>query len=114
MTARAFCTVTASTKRNASLGSGRTGAAVANLSSLAITPLWPLDGGTVQSLGLDSPREYLMCYHVPATPQTALPDVQEGDILVVASVEYPVQYVDDWTDGAVPCSRIVVQRVQGS
>jgi len=113
MSARAFCTVTASTKRNADLGSGRTGAAAENLASIAITPLWPLDGGIVQSLALQSPREFLMTFHVPVDGES-LPDVLEGDILTVDSVDYPIQYVDDWTDGTIPCLRIVVQRVQNN
>lgn len=112
MSARSFCTVTASTKRNADLGSGRTGAPATNLASLAITPLWPLDGGAVQSLAISSPREYLMAFHVPDGED--LPDVAEGDMLTVAGIDYPIQYVDTWTDGDVPSLRIVVQKVQGT
>lgn len=112
MSARSFCTVTASTKRNEALSGGRTGAPTVNLASLAITPLWPLDGGAVQSLGISSPREYLMAFHVPESEN--LPDVAEGDMLTVDGVDYPIQYVDDWTDGDVPSLRIVVQKVQGT
>lgn len=112
MTARTFCTITASTKRNVDLGSGRTGAATENLASLAVTPLWPVSADTVRSEGLNSPREYKECYHVPSG--AALPDVIEGDVLVHGGSEYPIYSVAEWTDSGVPCLRIVVQEVKDS
>lgn len=111
MTALAFCTVTASTKRNADLGSGRTGAATTYLATLAITPLWPVGAETIRLLDLNSPREVKECFHVPAAG-ASLPDVRERDTLVIGSSEYPVQYVGEWTDGDVPCLHIVVQEVK--
>ena len=113
MSAAAFCTVTASTKRNTDLGGGKRGAAVANLTELAITPLWPLSGETVRLLGVTGAqlRELKECYHVPAAG-VALPDVLEGDVLVVAGAEYPINYVSEWTDGAVPTLHIVIGEVK--
>lgn len=113
MSARDFCTVTASTKRNADLGSGRVGAAVTYLASLLITPLWPVDQQTVRAFDLNSPRENKQCYHVPLAGED-LPDVVEGDILVVGSVEYPVQHVSEWTDGDVASLYLIVQEVKGT
>lgn len=109
--AASFLTVTASTKRNQDLGSGRTGSPVTYLASLAITPLWPVSPETVNELALNSPREYKECYHVPSSG-TTLPDVKEGDVLVVGSTEYPVSYVGEWTDGSIPTLHIVVQEVK--
>lgn len=110
MTAASFCTVTASTKRNTTTG-GRTGAATTNLSSLLITPLWPLNQETTRALGIDSPREFRQCFHVP-NGTTTLPDVMEADLLVVNGVEYPVYYVGEWQDGDVPCLDIIVQELK--
>jgi len=112
MTARSFCTITASTKRNVSLGGGRTGAAVTYLASLLVTPLWPVSADTVRSEGLNSPREYKECYHVPSG--VTLPDVLEGDVLVHGGSSYPIFSAAEWTDGSVPCLRIVVQQIKGS
>lgn len=108
-----FCTVTASTKRNADLGSGRTGATATNLSSLLITPLWPLDRDIITQLDINSPREYKQCFHVPATG-AALPDVVEGDVLTVASADYRVYYVGEWESNSLACLRILVQEVKGT
>lgn len=109
-----FCSVTASTKRNPSAVSGKIGAPVAKLSSLAVTPLWALRPETIQSLGINSPREYRECYHVP-TGDT-LPDVLEGDVLVHGGTEYIIDSVAEWPDigAGVPCLQIVVSAVKGT
>lgn len=113
MTAAAFCTTTASTKRNTDLTGGKRGPAVANLTSLLITPLWPVSGETVRLLGLTGAqlRELKECFHVPAAG-VALPDVREGDLLVVAGAEYPVSFASEWTDGDIPTLHIVVGEVK--
>ena len=110
--AHPFTTVQASTKRSESLGSGRTGAPITHLSALAITPLWPLQQGTVRELAIESPREFKEAYTVP--DGDVLPDVREGDVLVVGGREYPVWWVGEWGDlaGGVPCLHIIVQEVK--
>lgn len=113
MSARSFCSVTASTKRNPAVSGNKKGAAVTNLASLLITPLWPVGNETIRTLDLNSPREMLEAYHVPAAGD-ALPDVKERDILVVGSNEYPIDWVGQWTDGDVPCLHIVVGEVKAS
>ena len=113
MSARSFCTVEASTKRNQDLGSGRTGAPVANLASLLVTPLWPVSRETINVLALNSPREFKECFHVPAA-EASLPDVVEGDVLTHGGVDYHIDHVAEWTDGDVPCLHIVVQEVKGT
>lgn len=111
MSARSFCTVTASVKRNATVA-GITGAPVTHLASLLITPVWPIQRvDQVQALlELASARELKECYHIPAT--TTLPDVKEGDLLVVGSAEYPILHVMEWTDSDVPALQIIVQEVK--
>lgn len=113
MSASDFCTVTASTKRNTDLGSGRTGAAAENLASLAVTPLWPVSRETTQLLDLPRPVEFKECFHVPGAG-VALPDVVEGDILVHGGSEYPVHYAGEWADSDVPTLLLVVQQVKGT
>lgn len=115
MTALAFCTVTASTKRSEDLGSGRKGAPIANLASVAVTPLWPLQPETVRELNINSPREYKECYHVPAAG-ASLPDILERDVLTHGGSDYIVYSVAEWSDisGGVPCLRVVVQQVKGT
>lgn len=113
MSARAFCTVEASTKRNASLGSGRTGAAALYLSGLLVTPPWPVSRETVRLLDLASPREFKETFHVPLAG-AALPDVIEGDVLVAGGNEYRIDHAAEWTDGDVPTLHLVVQEVKGS
>lgn len=114
MSARAFCTVTASTKRNQSLAGNVTGAAVEYLTGLMVTPLWSLRPETIESLGITSPREFKEVYHVPTGD--SLPDIVEGDILVHGGVDYPVDHVAEWPDlnGGVPSLQIVVQQVKHS
>lgn len=113
MTARAFCTVTASTKRNTTVSGNKKGAATTNLASLAITPLWPVSRETIRTLDLNSPREMKECYHCPL-PGVALPDVRERDILVVGANEYVIDWVGEWTDGDVPCLQIIVGEVKAA
>lgn len=104
-----MCTVTASTKRSTG---GNTPAT--NLASLLITPLWPLSPQTQSLVELNSPREAKECYHVP-TAGGSLPDVAEGDRLVIGSTEYPVLYAAEWTGidaNDIPCLHIVVQEIK--
>lgn len=111
MSAREFCTVTASTRRAEALAGGVVGAAVDYLEELLITPLWPVTPDTVASLGLNSPREFKEAYHVPAAGAD-LPDVVEGDLLVVEGEVYIVDSVAEWVDGGIPSLHIVAQQVK--
>lgn len=113
MSARSFCLVTASTKRNPAVSGNKKGAATTHLASLLITPLWPVGNETIRTLDLNSPREMKECYHCPL-PGDALPDVKERDILVIGSSEYPIDWAGEWTDGDVPCLHIVVGEVKAS
>jgi len=106
-----ICTVKASTKRNPDLGDGVSGPLEINLKKLMITPLYPVSGETVRTLALNSPREIKECYHVPACGAD-LPDVKEGDRLIVDGMEYPISFVEEWPDPHLPSLHIVVAEVK--
>jgi len=114
MSIDAFCTIQSSTKRNSDLGNGIRGGAVTYLTSLMITPLYPLSGQTVRMLNLSGAqlRETKECFHLPGAG-SALPDVREGDRLVLDGVEYPVSYVAEWQDADLPSLHIVVGEIKG-
>jgi len=86
-----MATVTASTKRPPALSSGVRGAATTNLSSLACLPLDPVDAELRARVAIDTPHELLQTF-----VQGGL-DIEEGDILVVGGVDYPIRAVEDWT-----------------
>lgn len=114
MSARDFCTVTASTKRGEGLANGIIGPAIEYLTGVAITPLWPVTAATAESAGLSSPREYKEAYHIPAAGDE-LPDIVEGDLLVVEGEEYIVESAAEWGDisaTGVPTLQLVVQEVK--
>lgn len=110
---RAFTTVSASTTRSTTLAGNRTGAAATYLTGLLITPLWPLNASTVESLGISSPVEAKECYFVPSANEP-LPDIVEGDGLIVGGVSYPIDNVSEWTAvaGLPACLRIVVNSIK--
>ena len=113
MSLQSFCTITASTKRSTVDINGRKAAPTTNLSSLLITPLWPLSAETIRTFDLNSPREMKECFHIPIAGGS-LPDVKEGDLLVVSSVNYPVFSAGEWTPtpGLPQSLHIIVQEVK--
>lgn len=87
-------TVTANTKRRPSASGGIIGAPVTNLTSIKVTPLDPVDPELRDSIpGLAGKAELLQCYVAGGE------DIQEGDILVVSNVDYPIRAVEDWYYG---------------
>ena len=100
-----FATVSASTKRPPAISSGKRGAPVEKLASLACLPLDPVDAELRQRLGIDTPHEVLQTF-----TQNGL-DIEEGDLLVVASVEYPIRAVEEWYWGpdSADTLRLVVE-----
>lgn len=93
---------TASTKRDPAAVSGIIGAKVENLASIAIIPLAPLDQQVRQLLGLTAVAGELWQTFTRET------DIREGDVLVVASVDYPVRAVGDWPWRPTGADRVVV------
>lgn len=84
-------TVTASTKRLPAKSRGKVGAAVTNLSSFKCTPLDPVGTELRNQLQISTPVELLQTFTEGGL------DILDGDILVVSSTEYPIQWVGDWT-----------------
>ena len=59
---RRMATVTASTKRNPALVSGKRGAPVANLTGVKCTPLDPISAELANRLELETPHELLVAF----------------------------------------------------
>ncbi len=97
-----MATVTASTKR-ATMSSGLRGEASTNLPSLKCTPLDPVDAELRHSLELDTVHELLQTF------VDGVPDIEEGDILVVGAVEYPIRSCAEWTWNGSAYLHLVVE-----
>lgn len=85
-----LATVTASTKRSAGIVSGKESGYTTEIAALKCLPLDPVDPNV--SLGVAG-----LAFH--ELLQTAIDgglDIVEGDLLVVATVEYPIRAVADW------------------
>lgn len=106
-----MATATYSTKRNPAKVAGKTGAAVTNLTGVKFVPLMPLVQGetTVNQPPRSAKkalsgriRDYWITYaefqtHTDSSVEvTQIPDIIEGDILVVGSTNYKVRGVDNW------------------
>lgn len=96
MPASDLATVTASTKRAPAPSSDRIGSPVAHLASLSITPLQSIEPELALELNIRDPREAKKT-HVFAI-SGSLPDVEEGDILVISSTEYTIRAVAEFND----------------
>jgi hypothetical protein len=104
-----LCTVLASTKRGTKDPSTqRRGTPTTFLSSLRIMPLYSVSDAILKVMVTSSPKELKETIHVPIGTQT-LPDVKEGDTLVIGSIEYMVSFVKEWSSQRQSCLQIVVQ-----
>lgn len=95
MTAQDAATITASTKRAPAASGGKVGSPAVNLTGLRIVPVLPAAKELAEQGELRNPREGKMTFIFP-TSTGALPDVVEGDVLVVGSTEYLVHLVNEW------------------
>ena len=86
-----LATVTASTKRRGAVIDGLEPAYATEIESLKCLPLDPVDPAVAQGVEGLGFRELLQ------TSIEGSPDIIEGDLLVVGSVEYPVKSVENWT-----------------
>lgn len=84
-------TVTASTKRSPAASGGKRGTPTTFIASLRCAPLDPVDPETRQRLAINTPHELLQTF------VDAGLDIQEGDILVVDSEEYPIPSAAQWS-----------------
>jgi len=96
MSASDAATTTASTKRRPAVSGGKVGAPVTNLASLSVVPLLPVSAETRESVQLESPREAKETYAF-ADSNNTLPDVVEGDLLVVSGTEYVIKGVAEYS-----------------
>lgn len=87
---RKLATVTASTKRNPAVSSGKRGEKVTNITSLTCTPLDPVQPEIAYRAGLESPFEALETYVDKDL------DILKGDDLVVDDKSYQVKAVAEW------------------
>lgn len=98
MTAQDAAALGASTKRAPAASGGKVAAPVTYLTDLFIMPpLPPLQSNRelLQQVTLANPREGKLTYAFPDS-SGALPDVAEGDLLVVGDTEYLVHLVNEW------------------
>lgn len=85
-----LATVSASTKRIESVTDGKRGEISEHLTGLKVLPLDPFTADIQIRPELNTPHRLL---------QTEIedgPDIKEGDLLVVDSVEYPIKVVEKW------------------
>lgn len=88
--------LTASTKRPPAVSGGKVGAPATNLSRVSIVPLLPATADLAQEAQLKNPREGKVTYIFPSDGENTMPDVVEGDLLVVSGVEYLIHMVKEW------------------
>ena len=105
-----MATATYSTKRSPAKVTGKTGAAATNLTGVKMVPLMPLVVGSAVGNTVNSPNKALSGrikdYWITAAEYqahtdstvavTRVPDIIEGDVLVVGSTNYKVKGVDNW------------------
>jgi len=103
-----LATISASTKRPPAVSSGKRGTPATQISSLSCTPLDPVDPELAQRMALDTPHELLQTF-VEGTA-----DIDEGDILVVGSDEYPIRSVADWTWQSTTYRHLVIEELKDS
>lgn len=83
-------TVTASTRRNPGIVGKQQGEPVTHITSLACTPLDPVDAEVRQSLALGTAHLVLETFCDGSL------DIREGDTLVVDGVGYPIRAAEPW------------------
>ncbi len=104
-----LATVTAATKRSPAMsGDGSRAAQSSHLSNIRILPLDPIDADLLGTQATETPHELKVTY-----ARSGL-DIREGDVLVVATIEYPIRSVAEWTwDSEGDTLAIVVEQMKG-
>lgn len=95
MTASTIATVKASTKRTPPPSGGKVGAPITQLPTVYVAPLMPVNPETVNTDVLESPRTAKETF-VFADHENVLPDIVEGDLLVIGSVTYIIRTAPPW------------------
>ena len=99
-----LATTTASTKRSGGIVNGLEVGYTTNIASLKCLPLDPVDPELVQG------EWGLAFYEVLQTTVEGSLDIVEGDVLVVATVEYPIRAVGDWDWHGVVFRRLILEK----
>lgn len=108
MSARKFCTKTATIKRRNDVGGYDTIA-----TDIAVTPPWPVDTDNLQRAELNTPRSLHECYHVP-TAGASIPAARDGDRLIHEGTEYPIIHAGIWEHSRVPTLHMRVDKAWGT
>lgn len=112
MSAQDMATLPASTKRPPSAVGGKVSSPVTYLTDLLAVPLLPADSDLAEEGQLKNPREGKVSYIFPASGGNILPDIAEGDLLVIGSTEYLIHLVKEWPrpDGGSFVEVLMTQR----
>lgn len=111
MSASTLATVTASTKRAPAAVSSVIAAPVENLASVMITPFQALNAELAHDVTIHDPSESKACHAFGAAATNVLPDIVEGDVLVVGGVDYAIIAVHEFNrDSYGSYMRIIVQQ----
>jgi len=104
-----LATAMANTKRNPAPVAGKIGAAVTHLTDLHIVPPLPVSAEVAGRFGINSPRENKVTYL--DTIEGVLPDVREGDQMVIGSTTYLVQAAGEWP-GSISVLEVILSEVK--
>jgi len=107
MTFNYAATEKANVLRSPAMAAGKVGVPVLHLSNIPILPLMPVTPEILELYELSSPREKYVTY-----VQNSV-DIQEGDVLVVDSLQFLVKAVGPWLDPR-PYLEIVIELVVGT
>lgn len=111
MSAAQMATWEAVTKRRPAIATdGRVGSPTPYLTGVQIVPLLPVTAEVANMHHIETPRETKLTYVFAEQNSDRLPDVAEGDILVVRGAEYIVRSAAEWQrDGESDFLEIVVE-----
>lgn len=94
MSASVLATVAASTKRRPAASGNKITAPVEHLASILITPFQAITAELALQSNIRDAHEVKVCHTFKVSG--SLPDIKEGDILVVSAVEYIMQSVAEF------------------
>jgi hypothetical protein len=94
---------TASTKRQTLAGGVHSFAA--NLASVKVSPLYPVDAELTRRMALDTPMELLQIFAEDA-------DIREGDVLSVAGRDYEIRSCANWPESSSRFLHLVLEDIK--
>lgn len=103
---RRLANVDASTKRAPLTSGNKRGVAVSHLSGLKVTPLDPLTREIRERVGTRAPVEGLQCMIDDG------PDIEAGDYLTVAGIDYSIRDVVSWAWRGSICKVLILEKIK--